>query len=1046
MKSLIAFFARQRALGNVITLFVFIVGIASLYMIRRDAFPPVNFDIITVRVIWPGAGAEEVEKLITNPIEQELKAVDGVRKTTSDSTDNLSEIRVELDPDETNEAEGKREVQEAVDRWSSRPAGVEEPTVSALNTRQFPVLEVALSSDTASDLRLREIARALRKKIELIGEVARVVPLGYRDVELQIKADPELLAKYRVSLQELIEALRGQNVTIPAGEVKESEQTEKLVRTLGEFRTVDEAKAVVIRSNELGTPIKVGDIARVSFGLEQASQIRRSGGMPAVALLVLKKERSDAITLAKQVRETVDREVANFKDDGVRAAFVNDISKDIQRRISVLDENLLIGGLLVILVLAIALPFRLAMVVSLAIPFSYLATICLFYNMGASINLISLIGFILVTGLLVDNTVVIADNSFRKMQEGLSAEDAVIEGTAEVWGSVAAAAFVTMAAFAPMAMMSGIFGKFVREIPLAIILAMIATLLQGFFILPGQLATWVKVRSAQAEQKTQSRWRKRWAGFTNLAWIFYETALHKAVRHRYIVLLTAILTFGAAVGVASKAMRVILFPPDGIETFFIQVEAPTETSLNGTLQFIRPIEEQVAKLGALELEAFTTAVGVIQQDSEDPMSRRGSQFAQVAVFLTPSQSRERSADDIIAALRKDIGLPTGLERVTFARAQSGPPVGKPISIGVQGDTYEEILPAAKEIQALASKINGAEDITNSYLQGKEEVRIRVLANEARAVGLNVVDVGNIVRAALDGIAATSIRSLDEEIDVRVSLLEKDRDPLQVLRNLKIPNRLGDLVPLVRIARFEQGRSLATYEHEDNRREIRVFGEVDVKTTSSDQVNTEMRTHLPELEKKYPQLRFVFGGEDQDTRDSFASLGRAFIVAIFVIFLILTALFKQVLQPLLLILTIPLGAIAVIVTLFIHNMPISFMGMLGIIALSGVIVNNAIVLIDFVNQNRSKGMDKLESIYDAAGVRLRPVMLTTISAVVGVLPTAYGIGGLDLFVVPIALALGWGLVIGSLMAVFVLPCAIASLDDVEALGLRMKARFRQRLSR
>jgi multidrug efflux pump subunit AcrB len=1041
MKTLIAFFARQKSFGNVITLFVVIVGIGSLFMIRRDAFPPVNFDIITVRVIWPGAGADEVEKLITNPIEQELKAVDGVRKTTSDSTDSMAEIRIELDPDETNESEGKREVQEAVDRWSSRPDGTEEPTVTALNSKQFPVLEVTLSSDTATDLRLREITRELRKKIELIDKVARVVPLGFRDVELQIEADPARLAKYRVSLQELVDSLRGQNVTVPAGEVRETERTEKIVRTIGDFRTVEEAEAVVVRANELGDPIKVGDLAKVRFGLEKPTQIRRSGGKPSVALLVLKTERSDAITLAEEVRATVEREAAVYKDDGLQVAYVNDISKDIQRRISVLNENLLLGGLLVILILALALPIRLALVVSMAIPFSYLATICLFYNMGASINLVSLIGFILVTGLLVDNTVVIADNSYRKMQEGLSPEEAVSEGTAEVWGSVTAAAFVTMAAFAPMAMMSGIFGKFVREIPLAIILAMIATLLQGFFILPGQLATWVRIAAADGKAKPQNAWRRIWSGYTARAWSIYESVLHRAIAHRYLVLLGAIVTFGAAILIASKAMRVILFPPDGIEAFFIQAEAPTPTSLNGTLVFMRPIEEKVAALGEGELEAYTTAVGVIQQDSDDPMSRRGSQFGQVAVFLTPSDTRKRSADEIIAALRADIATPPGLERVTFARVQGGPPVGKPISIGIQGDTYEEILPAAKEIEELVRKVKGAEDITNSYLLGKEEIRIKVLGNEARAVGLNVAEVGNIVRAALDGIAATSIRSLDEEIDVRVSLAEKGRDPLQVLNNLKIPNRLGDLVPLSRIARFETGRSLATYEHEDNRREVRVFGEVDVKVTSSDQANSEVRTHLPELQKKYPKLRFVFGGEDQDTRDSFASLGRAFIVAIFVIFLILTALFKQVLQPLLLLLTIPLGAIAVILTLFLHNMPISFMGMLGIIALSGVIVNNAIVLIDFVNQNRAKGMGKLESIYDAAGVRLRPVMLTTISAVVGVLPTAYGIGGLDLFVVPIALALGWGLVIGSFMAVFVLPCAIATLDDIEEWSGRIYQRAR-----
>lgn len=1046
MKSLIAFFARQRALGNVITLFVIAVGLGALFLIRRDAFPPVNFDIITVRVFWPGAGADEVEKLVTNPIEQELNAVDGIRKIQSDSVEGRSEIRIELDPDETTEDEGKREVQEAVDRWTDRPVDIEEPQVTALNSKQFPVIEVGLSSDRVDDLRLREIARQLRKRIEMIPGVARVVPLGYPDVELKIQADPAKLARYRVSLRELIDALRGQNVTVPGGEVPSGPGTERIVRTIGEFRQIREAEQVVVRANELGQAIRVKDLARVSFALEEPEELRRSNGKPSVALLVLKSEKSDAIELAQSVRAEVDRDVSTYAAEGLKASYVNDLSRDIRLRLAVLNDNLLVGGLLVILALAIALPLRLAMVVSLAIPFSYLAAIALFYQIGASINLVSLIGFILVTGLLVDNTVVVADNSYRKMQQGLSPEDAVIEGTYEVWGSVTAAAFVTMAAFFPMAMMSGIFGKFVREIPLAIISAMVVTLFQGFFILPGQLATWVRARSVEARTHAQSGWKRRWSSFTSRAWKNYERLLHGAVRRRKRVLLGAVVLFGSTLAIAVTAMRIVLFPPDGIELFFIQVEAPTETSLEGTLRLIQPLEREVAKLPPSELEAYTTTVGVIQQDTEDPATRRGSQFGQITVYLTPNQTRERQADAIIEDLRRKVGQPPGISRITFARAQGGPPVGKPVSVGIQGETYEQILPAAREIEAIAKQVKGVQDVTNSYLLGKEEVRVHIIESEARAAGLTAAEIGAIVRAALDGIAATTIRSLDEEVDVRVQLVEDGQDPVKVLRKLQIPNRNGDLIPLAAVAKLSSGRSLATYEHEDNRREIRVYGEVDVSVTSAGEANHEIRRRIPELQSRFPGLRFVFGGEDEDTRDSLASLGRAFVVAILVIFLILVALFKQVMQPILLILTIPLGVIAVILTLFVHGKPISFMSLLGIIALSGVIVNNAIVLIDFVNQNRARGMTKLESIYDAAGVRLRPVMLTTVSAVLGVIPTAYGIGGIDLFVVPIALALGWGLVIGSLMTVFVLPCAVAVLDDLEEAATRLRRRFATRRAR
>jgi multidrug efflux pump subunit AcrB len=644
--------------------------------------------------------------------------------------------------------------------------------------------------------------------------------------------------------------------------------------------------------------------------------------------------------------------------------------------------------------------------------------------------LISLIGLIIVTGLLVDNTVVIADNAYRKMQEGESPEDAVVEGTYEVWASVTAAALVTISVFVPMAFMTGIFGKFVREIPISVIVALSVTLLQGFIILPSLILRWVRARPlSQVTAQGTSRFKQTWENWVQKVFGAYQSSLKRAVQKRYWVLLGAAGLLVGSIVFAGQFMRVILFPPDGIEQFFVRIEGPTPTSLQGTTELVQSVERTVAKLPPSELESYSTQVGVHQNDPGDPATRRGSQLAQVWIFLTNSQTRERTADEIIEGLRKELGTPPGVTRISFARVQGGPPVGMPISIGIQGEDYAEIQRAAERIKAIAAAVPGARDVIDSYLLGKEEVRVRINGAEARAAQLTVRDAGAAVRAAFDGIVATSIRSLDEEVDVRVSLKTDGRDIRGILANLSVPNAQGDLVPLSRIATFEKGQSLAVYEHEDNRREIRVYGEVDVETTSAQKVNAEINRLLPEVRKDFPNLRIVFGGEDRDTQESFAALGRSFIVALLGMFLILVALFKKISQPVLLIISIPLGVISVIWTLFFHGMPISFMAILGIISLAGVIVNNAIVLIDFINQARSRGLDRFESIYDAASIRLRPIVLTSISAVVGVMPTAYGIGGLDMFVVPIALALGWGLIFGQILTVYVLPCAVAAVDDV-----------------
>ncbi len=380
-----------------------------------------------------------------------------------------------------------------------------------------------------------------------------------------------------------------------------------------------------------------------------------------------------------------------------------------------------------------------------------------------------------------------------------------------------------------------------------------------------------------------------------------------------------------------------------------------------------------------------------------------------------------------------------LPRVTFEQLNQGPPVGKPISLSVRSEEYVDILPAVKILKETLATIAGVTDIQDSYLLGKQELVVKVNGAEAAAAGLSVASIGISVRAAFEGIEATSIRELDEEVQVRVSLPRSAREQESTLRELKIPNPQGQLIPLMSVAKIERGQNLSVYEHEMNRREVKVTAGVDVNTTSALAVNSKLKQLLPELSKGFPKVQVAFGGEDQDTSESMASLGRAFGIAFLAIFLILVFTFGNLLQPLLVVTTIPLGITSVIFAFFVHGRPLSFMGMMGIVALAGVIVNNAIILVDFVNQARSEGTDKLQSILDAAHKRLRPILLTTLTTVVGLMPTAYGIGGTDPFVVPIALALGWGLLFGSVLSTLVFPAGIAILDDIEALQKRLGER-------
>jgi multidrug efflux pump subunit AcrB len=422
-------------------------------------------------------------------------------------------------------------------------------------------------------------------------------------------------------------------------------------------------------------------------------------------------------------------------------------------------------------------------------------------------------------------------------------------------------------------------------------------------------------------------------------------------------------------------------------------------------------------------------VGIQQQDPFDPTTRRGAEYAQIAIYLTPENERQRIAKDIIDALKSDIGKPENFERITFKRVNPGPPQGAPVSLGVRGDSYPEILKGVEELKLILAKVEGVTDIADNYILGREELRVTVKEPEASASLLNTGIIGTTLRGAFEGLVPTTIRELDEKIDVRVTLSDTEHHKITTLDSLFIPNQQGNLVPFRSVTDIQVTRNPSVYEHEDGMREVKVTAELDTNKTTSNLVNGFMRTKLDELNKKYPNLIIDFGGEDEDTKESMASLGRAFLVAIIGIFLMLVLTFKRLLQPLIILITIPLGMMAVIWAFFLHNMPLSFMGLLGIIALSGVIVNNAIMLVDFVNQSRKEGKDRFTSILLAGKMRVRPIFLTTITTIIGVLPTAYGIGGLDKFVVPIAMALGWGLLFGSVLTSFVFPAALAIIDDI-----------------
>lgn len=453
------------------------------------------------------------------------------------------------------------------------------------------------------------------------------------------------------------------------------------------------------------------------------------------------------------------------------------------------------------------------------------------------------------------------------------------------------------------------------------------------------------------------------------------------------------------------------------------------------------IEPEIAKLPDSELVDYTSMVGIQQEDPSDPLTKRASHYGQILVNLTPEGTRERTVDTIVAELRERIKPPPGATKLTFSIAQGGPPQGRPISINIYGEDFASLRTIANSVKETMKTVPGVQDIEDSEVIGKKEVTVRPIPHLVSQAGLSNSEIATTVRAAFAGIVASSSRTLDEEIDIRVQIKPPQKNADQQLKDLKVGTLQGDLVPLSKIAEFQEADSRLIIQHEKYKRILNVSASVDLEKTTAIAATKVLQEKLKDVLKDHPTYEISFAGENEDTAESMQSLLRAFAVAAMLIFMILVLTFQSFLQPILVLIALPLGFIGVVFALLIHGKPLSFMSMLGIIALAGVIVNNAIVYIDFFNTRIKQGLEIDDALVDAASTRLRPIILTSLTTVLGLFPTAYGIGGSDGFVATLALALGWGLLFGSVLTVLVFPAILRIVADMQGFGSRLFSRIR-----
>ena len=1034
MKNIIRYFAEQSLLVNIISAGLIIAGLLFMFTAKREAFPRVDFDWVVINTVYPGSTAEDVEKHITIPIETKMKEIDGIEEIHGNSLEARSSIAIKIDPDARDKDKTISDIKDALDKVTDLPEDAEDYEFIELNTAMTPVMEISLINKNGikndrDEFDLRKYAKMLEDRLLEINGVGKVDKKGYREREMIVEVTPEKLQFLHVAINEVINALSKKNLNFPGGIIKSS-KGEFLIRTIGEVKDTNDISKVLIRANDTGYWVKIGDLANVKDSFEEEKIINKTLGEKSVTLTVVKKESADIIRTVDDVRTELSR-FRKILPEQYEMSDFNDISFYVKRRLNVLVNNGIVGFTLVSITLFFALGWRIALVTALGIPFAMFFTFIWMGYADISINLMSMFGLILVLGMLVDDAIVVSENIYRHLEEGDKVKDAVINGTLEVISPVAGTVLTTIIAFAPLMFMKGIMGKFMWILPAVVIVSLMASWIECMFILPSHVYELEKSSknhassSSDKEGKLFSIFKKR-----------YSKILTFVLRRRYTAILLITVFFIGSLIFAGKFMKLILFPQGGVEVLTIKAEAPTSTSVHEMNKKLEKIERKIAELPKSELDTFTGKAGIIQENPTDPYTKRGSNYGIIMVYLTPFNKRDRDAVQILNSLRKNTQMYHGeFTKIEFAMVRTGPPVGKPVSIAVKGDDFETLQKISAEFKTALSAISGLKDIKDDYEDYKNELRVYVDEKIAAITGITVYDIATTIRSCFEGTVATKIKKTDEEIDIRVIFPESMRNSLSSIKNVKIANMAGNLIPITQVVRFDDSASgISVIKRKDWRRVINVTAEIDenAKNVTSVAVNRILREKFANIEELYPGYTVSYEGEFKDTSESMSSLMKSFIVAAIGIYIILVWIFRSLSHPFIIMGVIPLTFIGIIWAFFFHGLPLSFMAMMGVVGLAGVVVNDSIVMIDFIRARRIQGLQPLEAAIDAAPKRLRAIYLTTITTFFGLVPTAYGIGGYDPFLVPMAVSLSWGLAFGTLITLFATPILYVTFADLRHL--------------
>ena len=1015
---IISFFARQHLAVNMAGAIVAVAGIAVFFLSPKEILPEIDFGAVSVSTRFPGASSWEVEDLVTVHIEDAVKNLSGVERVTSLSGEGFSLVNIELSPSLKNTAGALNDIKDAVEKASlAIPAESSKPEVKEASTKEFQVITAAFSGKDYS--LVRDSARKAAESFGDIRGVSSVQKLGYRGRTLWINVKKEKLKYYELPLLTIAEALKSYNVSVPAGTRDMGDERVK-IRIVSKTGALKDISGVIVKSGDIGHSLRISDIANVKQGYEDLEYSVESGGMPCIIMTVFKLSGKDSSVIARQVRKRIGLlQTEGSIERDVSVSFYSDTSNQVSDRISLLVSNGAVGLLFILIILFFTLDRKLGFWITIGLPVTYGITFLFMKAFGVGFDMLSLFGLIVVLGILDDDAIVVGENVSRHRAMGKNPFTAAVEGTAEVAGPVLASYLTTTAAFLPLLLIGGLWGKFLAPIAIAVILSITGSILECFLVMPSHLA--LSGQGSSVNKKKLDLFKPLYSPYSKI--------LNFVLRRSALFIIAGMLLMA---GISILAFRGgVVFAENNIEAITVRIETLASGSLAKTAEVAREAQKRISAASFEEIEGIYGFAG-IEQDSPGAAQRYVSNVASLKINLKPSQSRtEKKQRALVKKIYSLLENMPGVQALSVKELAGGGPGGRgDIDITFTGDSHASVKQASREAYEAISKLKTVTSITFRKTECRPEFDMILDRKAVAEAGVPLEAMASTLRGAVSGIPVKTLRIEDEPVELRVRLDPEDyRTPADLLF-LRVPSQKNSFVRLSKLASFQETCGIEALSRYDGKPSYSLSGTIDKTQTSIGAVNISLIPKLNSITKNIKGVSYRLGGDYGEIKERFTELGLLFLLAVFLMYTILASFFNSLTKPLIVLVAVPLSLAGVMAALVIHRLPISFPALIAVFALTGVSVNNAVVMIDFLKKLLTGGKSREEAVLESAVLRFKSIMISSFTVSFGILPLGYGfLGGQDAFLRPFAIALGWGILFSGPGVTLAVPAAYVVYENL-----------------